>query len=201
MSVPARSHGGGVETRVSELERKQKEGPFGDPATVRATLDVYSKAESAALFASGSIVKSTYAEYLTYSGAISAVIPQDDTIPQISEGAMALSASITPSATTSKVRGRVTGVISSNSAANGLVAVFRNSVASAIASQLITVPGTSYLIGFCLDFQDSPATTSAVSYSVRIGPGGANVVYLNGNTGRLLGGSQRTALTLEEIKA
>ena len=49
--------------------------------------------------------------------------------------------------------------------------------------------------------EDSPATTSAVTYTVRIGPNAAGTVRLNGTTAtRDFGGASRAVLIVQEVK-
>jgi hypothetical protein len=78
-------------------------------------------------------------------------------------------------------------------------ALFRDSVASAIASGLSSADST-YITPFGLTYMDSPATTSAVTYKIRVGPA-ASTIRLNGHTSsRFHGGTQRATLVLQEIK-
>jgi hypothetical protein len=48
---------------------------------------------------------------------------------------------------------------------------------------------------------DFPATTSTITYTVRMGPGAAATVYVNGNTvTRVLGGASAAVLEVQEVR-
>jgi hypothetical protein len=150
----------------------------------------------------GSIIKSAVQRYTTYSGGVATVIPADDTIPQITEGSEIFNVSFTPSSTTSKLRLRLTG---SGSVMTGLpgtlvVALF-NGATDAIATVGTTVPTANYLHSFALEHEYTPGSTSAITFSVRFGPGAAGTAAINGNAARLFGGSSATTLVIEEIRA
>lgn len=143
----------------------------------------------------GKIVQTVYAEY-TAQTDLSALIPYDNTVPQNTEGTQILSASITPSSATNRVRAMVflCGTVGGGwSAAAGL---FRGG-ASAIAAKAFAGAidaATSSLCDFV--FEDVPGVTSALTYTVRVGPASGTAVKLNNQ----LGGSQRCVLILEEIR-
>lgn len=150
---------------------------------------------SSATAATGSVINSTYAEYTTNAN-LTAAIPQDDTIPQNTEGTQILSASITPSATSNKIRVRFQAYGASAAANTIIAAAFRGGVANAIQSVASTTAAASFFAPVVLEVEDSPATTSATTYTIRVG-----VAYLNGsNSSRNFGGSSRATLVLEEIK-
>lgn len=150
---------------------------------------------SSATAAVGSVINSTYAEYTTNAN-LSAAIPQDDTIPQNTEGTQILSASITPSSTSNKVRVRFQAYGASAAANTIIAAAFRGSVANAIQAVASTTAAANFFAPVGFEVEDSPATTSATTYTIRVG-----VAYLNGsNTSRNFGGASRATLVLEEIK-
>lgn len=144
-----------------------------------------------------------YTEYTTYS-ALTDTIPADDTIPQSSEGTQILSASITPKNAANRVRVRVIvrGLIQSDASRQGVVALFRGAGTDAIAAtcaNLYLASQTQSAQTLALEFEDSPGSTSAQTYNVRVGPSGGTL-YINGSTSaRLLGGAMRATLVLEEI--
>lgn len=150
---------------------------------------------SSATAATGSVINSTYAEYTTWA-SLTTALPFDDTIPQITEGTQILSASITPSSTSNKVRIRVQAAGGGAAATNLVAAVFRGATANAICSAVSVSAAASFINPIVLEFDDSPATTSATTYTVRVAP-----CYLNGNqTQRYMGGTSRATIVLEEIK-
>jgi hypothetical protein len=151
---------------------------------------------------SGSVVQSTYVEN-TAATAITADIPNDDTIPQVTEGTQILSAAITPNTTSNKVRVRVHVPCGHDQADIVItVALFLNGGANAIAAVGATNPSNRQTV-IPLEFQHVPAATTAQTYTVRIGGSTGSTLYLNGlgsAGGRRYGGVSRAAITLEEIK-
>lgn len=134
------------------------------------------------------------------------LIPLDDTIPQNTEGAEVFTQAITPTATSSKILITVVLNLANDSISNlQVAALFRDSVANAIAAGWAICSGTnSPSSPLVINFLDSPSTTSAVTYKVRIGYSGnsASTVQLNGGSGaRYLGGSLASGMTLQEISA
>ena len=127
-------------------------------------------------------------------------IPFDNSIPQNGEGQQIISGSITPTKSTSKIL----GIVSVNGDSSGtnvqtVLAAFRGSVASAIAATWVKYINYSSLISF--EFTDSPNTTSATTYSIRIGPD-SGTLYVNRQQNAptsLLGGANKITLTLLEI--
>lgn len=155
------------------------------------------------LFAVGSILQSVSAEITDYSTTYSAIIPIDDSVPQISEGSQILSVSITPKYASSKIRCRfVTACASGSGAVYISAALFRNSDANAIASNAVGTPATNWPTMLALEKDDSPATTSATTYTIRIGPqsGGYNMKINGAGNTRVHGGAARAVLVVEEIK-
>ena len=98
-------------------------------------------------------------------------IPNDNTTPTSSEGTEFFSQAITPASSSNKIL--ITGAVSAeNSAGNGVViTVFRGStcIASYVRMEAVgTVPGV-----MAVHVVDAPSTTSATTYSCRIGGQGA----------------------------
>ena len=130
-------------------------------------------------------------------------IPLDDTIPQITEGAEFLSASITPNATSSKILVRVVANVANSSISFiNFIALFRGTGASAIATSWSrTVVGNNPTSPMVIEFLDSPSTASSVTYTVR-GAGAGGTFQVNGaSAARYAGGSLNTTLTLIEVAA
>lgn len=143
----------------------------------------------------------SYAEYTTHA-TLTANIPSDNTIPQVGEGTQILSAAITPTATTNRVRARIQvplGLGSGGSADNACVALFRNGGANAIACTFLRLVDGSVPYPGILEFEDSPGSTSAQTYTVRVGANSASVTVNGVASGRLGGGVSRGTIILEEI--
>ena len=150
--------------------------------------------QSVKAYVAGNVVVDAY----TATTTISTLMPRDATVPQNTEGTEILSASITPRATTSRVKITVSATSGETSGAdtNVIFAVFKDSDADAIhAAQLLNSGNaTNNLGGVVVVYVDSPATTSAITYTVRVGP---HTGTLNLNT--LYGTAGGTRLILEEI--
>lgn len=132
--------------------------------------------------------------------SMSTVIPFDDTKPQNTEGTQILSASITPTSASNYVRVRFYLCLGrqSNTDPNLVCALFRTGTTDSIYSVFQGFSDRSLFISG--EYVDSPASTSAQTYSLRIGPDTSVSIYLNGVSSRLLGGASIASLILEEIK-
>jgi len=163
-----------------------------------AALDEISRDELATSF--GNIVtQSVDATAYTTNADITTAIPADDTTPAVSEGTEILTGNITPSSSSNKVRVSIGGFGTASGTGSALIwAVFRGS--TCVAVRVAGANGDFVSIQTLLI--DSPATTSQVTYSVRVGPYGANTVRMNGTiSGRLFGGTASCTMRLEEIEA
>jgi len=145
----------------------------------------------------GAVLQTVYAEY-TANSDMSVIIPNDDSPPQITEGTLVLSGSITPSTPASKIKIFFHGSVAGNATYNS-AAVFRNSITSAIAASMDDTSNGA-IKPIIIDYLDAPASTSVQTYTIRVGPH-AGVIRMNGSyIGRYLGGAMRATLTLQEIK-
>lgn len=180
------------------------------PASGDAAANKYLKASGAwAALASldlpaGTILDRAYGEY-TANTSLTTAIPYDDTIPQNTEGTQILSVSITPKKTTSRVRVTFRGFGASDGSTGGLIlaALYRNSGADAInATVSACLTPTNGIVNMVMGFEDSPGSTSAQTYNIRVGPNAAGNSRMNGTSAaRLFGGVARATLVLEEIAA
>jgi hypothetical protein len=135
---------------------------------------------------------------------IETVIPMDNTKPQNTEGEEVLTATITPSSATSKIliQAGITGTLG-NVAGTITIAFFRDSVADALASAWVSA-SSGYGLIVPLAYQDSPSSTSAITYKVRLGyPGTGAGMYVNRGVlgAAIYGGTMTSWMTLTEIKA
>ena len=147
----------------------------------------------------GSIVQTVYGEY-TANTNLTNPIPWDDTIPQNTEGTEIISLPITPRFATSKILLTASGKGALTVVGAMIVAVFRDAIVDAIAGDQADSPVATWLFPFSFNYQDSPATTSAITYKFRVGPS-SGTMRLNGyTTGGVLGGAMRTTLIAQEIK-
>lgn len=149
----------------------------------------------------GSLVQSRFKKETTLN-TLSAQIPFTDSIPQITNGSEVISDSITPSLSTNKIRIKCSIPISSDYENTIAVALFRDSNANAIAAnaQDIFISNTPHNI--VLEHEDSPSTTSQLTYSIRIGSEEECIMTINGVDGmRRFGGTMGVTMTLEEVTA
>jgi hypothetical protein len=153
------------------------------------------------LFPSGALIDRAYAEY-TANTSLTTAIPFDDTIPQVTEGTQILSAAITPKATAHRVRVKFCGFGSGSNSDDITAALFLNGASNAIAASAFTIASTNDTIAMTMEFEHSPASMAAQTYSIRVGSRTGNAVRMNGTTSaRKFEGVARSTLVLEEIKA
>lgn len=131
---------------------------------------------------------------------ITATIPEDDTIPQVSEGSEVVSVSHTATSASNKVLVGFT----LNLATSGprvAVAVFQGANANAVYASEIFL-GTSNVLGTIgASVPLLAGNVAAQTYSVRVGPITAGTVTVNGASGsRLFGGAAVSSITVGEVK-
>lgn len=141
------------------------------------------------------------------------VIPLDDTIPQQTEGVEVLTCSITPQSATSTLIVEVSANLAedTNTTAGALIAaIFRDSGADALCSQISVVQGAYGTFNaldlaiFAIRFRVSAGSVSPTTFKLRMG-----AEYVSGGTyrwngvagGRKLGGSQCISITITEVSA
>lgn len=149
----------------------------------------------------GDVVRTWFVEDATYQSTTS-VIPNDDTLPQVSEGAQIATLSVTFSSAANIYRLEATAVAAASALANSTVAAFSSASTNALASVYFTHGGANYTELGTAKKRDLCATTSALTFQIRFGPAGAQTIYLNGTSvGRRLGGSLSCTLGVEELMA
>lgn len=148
------------------------------------------------------VVDRAYAEYTT-NASLGPVIPFDNSIPQIGEGAQILSVAIPPKSTTNRIRVRVQFFFSNSAGAEiGVGAVFLNGATNAVAASAgamfaANVPGV-----VVIEYEYVPGTTATQTFTVRAAGGGVNAIGINGsNAARFLGGVARATIVVEELSA
>ena len=140
----------------------------------------------------------------TQTGAVgtgTTVIPDDDTIPQNTEGNEQMTLSITPTSATNKLLIEVL-VNCSHSAGNVIcVALFQDSTANALAAGTNTQAAAAYAVQVAAVHEMTAGTTSATTFKVRIGSAAAGTTTFNGigGTGRL-GGVLISSIRITEIQ-
>lgn len=145
------------------------------------------------------IIQVVNATPYTTNADLTTTTPIDDTVPTVSEGNQILTGDITTATATNKIKITASGTCSVGSNNNPfVVAIYRGST----CIQTITgfsVATTSPSL-WSVDFVDSPASASTLTYSIRIGAG--FTVRCNGTmSARLFGGSSACTMSLTEITA
>ena len=150
-------------------------------------------------FPTGSVVDSVVGTY-ALNADLTTIIPFDDTVPQSTEGTQIISVTITPKSTTNKLRVRIAGFGTSNTALNLIWAIFNGGASAISAGSTVVQSGVS--ASFVGEVEYVPGSLSTQTISLRIGPDTANTIRLNGViTARRFGGVATTVLVVEEIKA
>lgn len=124
-------------------------------------------------------------------------IPDDDTIPQNTEGTQVLTLSITPKSASSTllIKFFVGGTPAASSAA--ISALFVDSTANALAAAYIYQAGTGGSYNGVLEYAVASGSTSARTYKIRVGGGGFRVNSGSSNN-RKFGGVAATYLIIME---
>lgn len=168
-------------------------GEFG----ALAALDEISRDELATSFGSV-VVQSVDATPYTANSDLSTQIPYDDTIPLISEGTEILTANITPTSSSNKIKISIDGFgFPNGTGVTAIIAVFASS--TCIQAKALSINGSFFNLS--TTYIDSPATTSQVTYSLRVGPSASGTLRMNGTpSARLFGGVSKCTMRLEEIE-
>ena len=130
-------------------------------------------------------------------------IPQDDTIPQITEGTEFMTQAITPKATTNKLLIEVNAFVTHSVASVALQgALFQDSTANGLAAcQQYMATGTGRVI-LMLRHIMTAGTTSSTTFRFRAGGEVAGTMTFNGISGnRFYGGVSLSSITITEYKA
>lgn len=148
----------------------------------------------------GSVVQHGYNQYSS-SVNLTAIIPADASIPQITEGTEVLSFTITPRSATNKLRVSVRAYGTSDNAAYLSCALFVNGAANALDGQVVYTAGAGQSVPILLDYEYTPGTVSPQTITIRVGPA-TGLMRLNGvHTGPFFSGASRAKLFIDEIKA
>lgn len=147
------------------------------------------------------VIDRAYAEY-TANADLTVSIPADDTIPQNTEGTQIISLSFTPKSTTNRLRLRFRGEVALAAAGSAGAAIFSSASANALRAGYVYLGNLNSPGELVLEHEFVPATTSALAFTVRVGPLGSGTARMNGTTaGRVFGGAMAATLVIEEIAA
>lgn len=149
--------------------------------------------------AAGSVVQRVQ----TLTGAVatgSTTTPDDDTIPQNTEGDQFMSLAITPTSSTNKLQIDVIASFASSASTNACVALFQDATANALAAQrvgqtAVAARGQTTMFSYFM----AAGTTSATTFKVRIGPDSASTTTFNGTAAaRRYGGVMASSISITE---
>jgi hypothetical protein len=129
-------------------------------------------------------------------------IPQDDTIPQITEGFQFLSQAFTPINAANTLLIDVCLSVTANAANTACVALFQSGVSNALAAVAQAIGSTNQMNAVCFRHKMTAGQTTPITFSVRAGTSDGVTLYSNGVVaGRLYGGVFASSITITEIKA
>ena len=127
-----------------------------------------------------------------------ALIPLDNTIPQISEGTEYMTLAITPISASSKLRIDVHLLGSASLAGQVFTgALFRDSTASALASTIVFEEATAYVQPIAITHHVSSGSTSTTTFRVRASQNQSGTFYFNANAD-YYGGTLASTITITE---
>jgi hypothetical protein len=142
----------------------------------------------------------------TQTGAVATgtgVIPSDDTIPDqsASEGDQYMSLAITPKSASSRLKIEVTWIGANNQASGVItVALFQDSTAAALAVAGVHFTGAGLMYDIPFTHVMTSGTTSATTFKVRAGGGGAGITTFNGaGSARRYGGAMASSIVITEV--
>jgi hypothetical protein len=163
----------------------------------------FASAQSMHSLITGGVPIQTVRTTSTAATSTTAVIPYDNTIPQNTEGlaVAALDTSITPKMATSLIEVEVYVPVVDQSGNNvNMLALFRDSVANALAVSTYTPTTTLYPGFMVLKFIETAGSTSARTYKLRIGVSGGTMYFNRGaSSATLLGNVQQAYMKVTEI--
>ena len=175
----------------------------GDMAVVLA--DTTTKIYCYVIRASGGVVASGLVQQVyVESGSVATgttAIPQDDTIPQITEGDQYMAASITPTSANNRLRIRaLLHATHSTTTAVIIAALFQDSTANALQVGTVQNGFAALVNSVLLEFEMVAGSTNSTTFKIRIGGNQAGTLTFNGHSaGRIFGGALKSTLTIEEF--
>ena len=129
-------------------------------------------------------------------------IPQDNTIPQITEGTEYMTLAITPTSATSKLRIDVVINGAGSGANSWATALFQDSTANALAATNYNMAANNVVSYSGFTHFMTSGTTSATTFRVRCGTVSAATFTFNGQSGgQIFGGVIASSITITEIAA
>lgn len=128
-------------------------------------------------------------------------IPNDNTIPQNTEGAELFTVSITPTKTSSKLLIQVCIQISPNSAAWTTVALFQDSGVNAIATGFSYMATATGAMVISFNHYMTAGTIASTTFRVRYGSNSGTTTVNGSSSGQYYGGTMASSMTITELNA
>jgi hypothetical protein len=147
----------------------------------------------------GSTIQTVSATY-TSNTDLTATIPLDDTIPQITEGTEVVTVTITPTSATSTIEISFNAFGAASSASVLSAALFKDSGPNALQVSTMVAGGGSLPDCISLAYAEGAVNTTSRTYRIRVGLS-SGTCRLNGTlTSRLFGGAAAACVIAREIK-
>ena len=129
-------------------------------------------------------------------------MPNDDTIPQITEGNEIITGAITPASSTNKLLFLVNLQASINAATWGVAGLFQDSTAGALAASYAYCPANGGGAHIAFTHYMDAGTTSSTTFKLRAGAqSGSKTITINGNAGnQTMGGVAHSGFQIWEIQ-
>lgn len=128
-------------------------------------------------------------------------IPNDNTIPQITEGSQIFTLTLTPKSVTNKFRVRFHAIFAVQASPEAFTwAFFVNGAANAAQSNIFVNSYTNGQVKISDEYEFTPGVTTAVTITIRGGSAASAWNFCGNNTDNR-GGTMYSSMTIEEIKA
>ncbi len=130
-------------------------------------------------------------------------IPEDDTIPQITEGDEYMTRAISPSSAANVLLIDAKAALASNSANRAkTLALFQDATTNALATDTTTQTTVNTIDSVVINYAMLAATTSSTTFRIRAGANGSGTTTFNGSSSaREYGGTLNSYLTVRELMA
>jgi hypothetical protein len=153
--------------------------------------------------AAGFAVQKVYTNYPSVATGTT-TIPQDDTIPQNTEGTEFMTQAITPKSTTNILLIEATLLVSTSaSGVNMIAALFQDTTSNGLyATPEFADDGATFIPRtMSIRLLMVAGTTSATTFKIRVGTNSASTVTFNGVNGtRLFGAITKSLITITEFR-
>lgn len=152
-------------------------------------------------FANGVCVQMQHTS-LTTVASTAIALPADDTIPQNTEGAEAMTVTITPKSSTNELVIEAVLLLAPNTADHVVAALFQDSTAGALKAVANYQSTNTGMTPVSLNHKMVAGTTSATTFKIRYGSSTGVSTSINGQGGaRRFGGVVTTGMVVREYRA